>query len=62
MPAMKFKCPEKGCEEMVETWVPNYPQHQTEHDDNTACPKHKKKYAAIRRKHVGDCERLGVRP
>jgi len=62
MPAMTFRCPEKGCDEMVECWVPNYPQHQSEHDANTACKTHKQKYAKIREKHVKDCERLGVRP
>jgi hypothetical protein len=62
MPAMKFKCPEEGCEKKIEGWVPEYPQHKTEHDADTACPKHKKKYEAIRKKHIKDCERLGMRP
>jgi len=62
MPAIEFKCPEKGCDVMTTIWVPNYPQHQSEHDADRACKKHKEKYAKIREEHVKDCERWGVRP
>jgi len=61
MPAMKFKCPEKGCHVMTEIWVPNYPQHQSEHDADRACKKHKEKYEKKREKHVKECDRLGIR-
>lgn len=62
MPAMKFKCPEKGCEVMVDVWVPNYLQHDSEHNADAARKKHKQKYAEIRRKHVERCEKMGLRP
>ncbi len=62
MPAIKFKCPEKGCETMVEVWVPDYPQHETEHNMDAACPKHKTKYTEIWQRHVAECRRLGIRP
>jgi hypothetical protein len=61
MPPMEFKCPERGCKQMTTVWVPNFPQHQSEHDADAACPKHKAKYESIRQKHVKECEQLGIR-
>lgn len=62
MGVIKFKCPEKGCDVMSDVWVPNYPQHDSEHNVDAACPKHKPKYQKIRDEHIQMCERLGVRP
>ncbi len=62
MPAIEFRCPEKGCDEMKMVWVPNYPQHQSEHDADRACKKHEAKYKKIREKHVKECELWGIRP
>lgn len=62
MPAIEFKCPEKNCDTMTTVWVPNYPQHQSEHDADRACKKHTAKYAKIRKEHVEFCEKRGIRP
>jgi len=62
MPAIQFKCPEKGCDKMKFVWVPNYPQHDSEHNADASCPEHREKYAKIRQEHIATCERLGIRP
>lgn len=61
MPAIQFKCPERGCDKTSLAWVPDRPQHQSEHNADAACKKHKKKYELIYQKHVEECERLGIR-
>jgi hypothetical protein len=62
MPAIEFKCPEKGCDVMTQVWVPNYPQHDSEHNADAACKKHKKKYEEIRKNHIEQCKLWGIRP
>lgn len=62
MSVVKFKCPERGCSVTTDVWVPNYPQHESEHNADAACKEHKEKYEKIHKEHVEACERLGIRP
>ncbi len=42
-----LKCPEPGCEEMVEVWTSSNLITLAQRDRDRACPEHKEKYQKI---------------
>ncbi len=45
-----LKCPEKGCETMVEVWTGSYLITQDQRNLDRACKKHREKYRLIEEK------------
>jgi hypothetical protein len=60
MPTIDTVCAEPGCHRPTRIWVGGIMQHESAHNLDRACPKHRAKYQKIYDEHVKACKRLGV--
>lgn len=58
MSVIESVCPEPGCKAKTSFWAGGYLQHETQHNEDRACPEHREKYRKLREEWEEQSERL----